>query len=590
MRNADTILAIVRERGKQGLPLERVYRLLFNQELYQRAYARLYPNGGAMTQGSTSETVDGMSLVKIDNLIDTLRYERYQWTPVRRVYIPKSNGKQRPLGIPSWSDKLLQEVIRSIMDAYFDPQFSPLSHGFRPEHGCHTALHQIEQVWTGTVWFIEGDIKQYFDNIDHELLIGMLAEHIHDGRFLKLIRELLAAGYLEDWKFNKTLSGTPQGGVLSPLLSNVYLHKFDQWVETELIPAHTHGQERKRNRAYQRLNNKLYDMRQRGQTVGAKALIQQRRKLPTGNPTDPAYRRLRYVRYADDFLLGYVGTQGEAQEIKRQIKDWLRDNLKLDLSDEKTLITHATTQPARFLGYLITSRIDNNKLSNNRRAINHRIHLRVPAEVVEARCNRYMRNGGIIHRAELLRDSDYDIVARYQQEYRGVMQYYLHANNVGWFNKLYWVMQVSLFKTLAHKHKTSVSDEAQRLKTTTRTPQGKPLRCYEVRVERPGKTPLIARFGGLSLTRQPWAIINDQPLNIPGTQRTELLQRLLADVCELCGSREDVEVHHIRKLKDLGMQGRREKPLWVRMMATRQRKTLVVCRRCHMAIHQGKTT
>lgn len=160
MRTAQTILTVIQERGKRKLPLERVYKMLFNRELYLAAYAKLYSNSGAMTKGVTNETVDGMSIQKIDNIIAALRDERYQWKPVRREYIPKKNGKKRPLGLPTWSDKLLQEVIRMILEAYYEPQFSEHSHGFRPNRACHTALQEI-QVWKGTKWFIEGDISKY---------------------------------------------------------------------------------------------------------------------------------------------------------------------------------------------------------------------------------------------------------------------------------------------------------------------------------------------------------------------------------------------------------------------------------------------
>ena len=191
MRDAETVLAIIRERGKRGLPLEGIYRQLYNPMLYLRAYAKLYPNDGAMTAGTTPETVDGMSLRKIESLIDEIRSERYRWTPVRRVYIPKKNGKKRPLGLPSFSDKLLQEVIRSILEAYYEPQMSDHSHGFRPDRGCHTALQEVQEKWTGTRWFIEGDIAQYFDTIDHDILMKILSEKLHDNRFLRLIRHLL---------------------------------------------------------------------------------------------------------------------------------------------------------------------------------------------------------------------------------------------------------------------------------------------------------------------------------------------------------------------------------------------------------------
>jgi retron-type reverse transcriptase len=214
MQNAHTYLGLIRERGKAGLPLERVYRQLFNRELYLMAYGKIYRNKGAMTSGSTDETADGMSLDKIDTLIEALQYERYRWTPVRRVYIEKKHStKQRALGLPTWSDKLVQEVIRLILDAYYEPQFSRWSHGFRPEKGCHTALRDIYQTWAGTIWYIEGDISACFDSLDHAILLSILAEKIHDTRFLRLMGELLDAGYLEDWKYHLTLSGSPQGGI-----------------------------------------------------------------------------------------------------------------------------------------------------------------------------------------------------------------------------------------------------------------------------------------------------------------------------------------------------------------------------------------
>jgi len=211
MRDADQVLGIIRERGKRGLPLEDIYRQLYNPMLYLRAYARLYSNNGAMTKGTTDETVDGMSKKKIEQLINDLRYERFQWTPVRRTHIPKKNGKLRPLGIPTWTDKLLQEVIRLILEAYYEPQMSSHSHGFRPERGCHSALSAIRHTWTGTKWFIESDIEKCFDTLDHSVMMPILKEKLHDNRFLRLLQNLLDAGYLEEWTYHETLSGLPTG-------------------------------------------------------------------------------------------------------------------------------------------------------------------------------------------------------------------------------------------------------------------------------------------------------------------------------------------------------------------------------------------
>jgi group II intron reverse transcriptase/maturase len=242
MQNAETVLGVLRDRGRRGLPCDELYRQLFNPHLYQLAYGRIYANHGAMTPGACGETADGMSLGKIGRIIDALRHERYWFQPVKRVYIPKKSGKLRPLGLPSWSDKLVGEVARLLLEAYYEPTFSGRSHGFRPGRGCHTALTDVAMTWTGTTWFIEGDISDCYGSLDHDVLLSILAEKIHDNRFLRLLRNMLQAGYLEDWEWNATLSGAPQGAGVSPVLSNIYLDRLDKFAETVLIPEYTRGQ------------------------------------------------------------------------------------------------------------------------------------------------------------------------------------------------------------------------------------------------------------------------------------------------------------------------------------------------------------
>ena len=587
MRNATTVLDIIRQRGRHRMGLEDVYRQLYNPDLYLRAYGRLYRNDGALTQGTTEETIDGMSLGKITAIIDQLRDERYRWTPVRRIHIPKKNGKTRPLGIPSWSDKLLQEVIRSLLEAYYEPQFSKHSHGFRPGKGCHTALIEIKKVWHGTKWFIEGDIRSCFDSIDQETLLKILAKDIHDNRFIRLIKNLLQAGYLENWRHTPTLSGSPQGSILSPILSNLYLNKLDQFVEQTLISDYTKGARRAHNPEYDRISNRIYYLRRIGRTDEAKGLEKLRRSIPANDPHDPDYRRLYYVRYADDFLLGFAGTNREAEEIKEKLKAFIGDHLKLELSEEKTLITHASAEKARFLGYDISVTQCDTKITGNRRSVNGGIALRIPASLIDDRCRFYMKNGKPIHRKERTYETAYSITCRYQSEYRGYVQYYQLADNIAWLSKLNWVMRLSLLKTLAHKYKSNVAKMARKYATTVETSDG-PRRCLEVQVPREGKKPLVARFGGISLKVNRAAIIHDQPLSTQSIGRTELIQRLLADACESCGSTLKVEVHHIRKLADLNPKGRSPKPDWMKLMASRQRKTLVLCRECHHNLHAGK--
>jgi group II intron reverse transcriptase/maturase len=588
MRDADHILTAIRARGSRGLPLERLYRLLFNRALYLVAYGRIYRNTGAMTPGSTPETVDGMSLAKIDAIIARLREERYRWTPVRRTHLPKPNGKTRPLGIPTWSDKLLQEVIRLLLEAYYEPRFSDHSHGFRPGRGCHTALSEVYRQWTGTAWFVEGDIAQCFDTLDHQVLLDILAERIHDGRFLRLISDLLKAGYLETWRYHATLSGSPQGGIVSPILSNIYLDRLDKHVETVLLPQHNRGTKRRPNPAYEQVSHRATYLAKTGRTAEAASLRRERRTLPSIDPTGPDYRRLRYLRYADDFLLGFCGPREEAETIKCQLGTFLRDTLKLELSETKTLITHARTHRARFLGYEVGV-IHNDHLCDRtgRRATNGTIALTVPVDVTKAKCAAYMRRGKPVHLTERIFDTDFSIVAQYQQEFRGVAEYYrLAYNRSTQFTRLKHVMEQSLTKTLARKYRLSVPKVYDRYQTLLETPDG-PRKGLRVTVEREGKRPLVAQWGGISLQRRLDVVLNDAPQAIHNA-RTELVQRLLADTCELCGSTVGVAVHHVRQLKDLDRAGRPTPPEWVKKMAARHRKTLVVCAACHHDIHAGR--
>jgi len=594
MRDTETVLNIIRERGKKGLPIEDVYRQLYNPNLFLTAYGKIYKNDGAMTEGVTGETVDAMSLAKIEAIIGEIRQERYRWTPVRRTYIPKKDGKKRPLGLPTWSDKLVQEVMRSILEAYYEPQFSDLSHGFRPSRGCHTALSAIERGWKGTKWFIEGDIKGCFDNINHTVLLETLRENVHDNRFTRMIENLLSAGYMEDWKYGNTFSGTPQGGIISPILSNIYLHKLDKFVETVLIPKYTRGKGRQRNPEYRKIEKQLAKCRMNGEFDQIRALVKQQKQTPTYMTDDPNYRRLRYVRYADDFILGFAGPKSEADAIREELRTFLRDHLKLELSQDKTLITHAATETARFLGYEITGKQNDTYLCRTTtryihgvRSVNTKIALRMPKEVVEGKCALFTRNGKVIHRAVLLNDSDYDIVTRFQQEYRGVVNYYLYAGNVHWLYKLQWIMETSLLKTLACKHKTSLTKVSKKHKTTVKTEHG-PRKAIVVTIRREGKPALVAQFGGLTLRKSSKAVLADNNTRPYLRKRTELVKRLLADKCEICGDADEIQVHHIRALKDLKVKGRRERPMWMQVMSARRRKTLVVCHECHKDIHAGR--
>ena len=583
MQETGVVLGVLRERGRKGLPCTQLYRQMFNRELYLTAYGNIYSNQGAMTPGANEETADGMSEEKIEQIIGLMRNERYRFSPARRIYIPKKNGRLRPLGLPSWSDKLVGEVVRLLLEAIYEPQFSRWSHGFRRNRGCHTALRDIQNTWTGTTWFIEGDISDCFGSLDHEILLRILAEKIHDQRFLRLIRNMLKAGYLEDWEYRDSLSGCPQGGVVSPILSNVYLDKLDKFVEQELIPQYTRGTRRKCNPEYDRVQYQLARARKRGDRAAARDLEKQLRSLPASDPMDPGYRRLKYTRYADDHILGFIGPKAEAEEIKAKLAKFLRETLGLELNQQKTLITHARSQHARFLGYDITVQHSRDKITGGRRTVNGTIALRVPRDVIKAQTARYRRRGKPSHRPRLQNLDDYNIVRKYGAEYAGVVNYYLLARDVYRLTTLRWNAESSMLRTLARKHRSSVAKIAARHKAKIETSDG--LRtCFEARKHREGKKDLVARFGGIILRQDRRAVIRDPAPAPAAYPRKELVKRLRTRECELCETGTTVTVHQVTGLKTLGKPGPGQ-PAWAALMAKKRRKTLIVCAPCHDWIH-----
>jgi hypothetical protein len=371
--------------------------------------------------------------------------------------------------------------------------------------------------------------------------------------------------------------------VVSPLLSNVYLHKLDEFVERELIPQHTSGKWRKANPAYGRLGRQIASARRRGDRAAARELIRQRRAIPKGDPMDPGYRRLLYIRYADDHLLGFIGPKAEAEDIKAELAQFLHDTLHLELNADKTLITHARTCAARFLGYQITVQHSDTKLTNGQRSANGRIGLRVPPDVITAQCARYRCRSKPWHRSALLNLPDYDIVRIYGAEYRGVVNYYRLAQNVSHLSALCWNAETSMLKTLAAKHKSTVCKMAARYKAKITTADGLRI-CFEARIRREGRPDLVARFGGIPLTRDRRAVLRDPaPVPVP-VPRKELIHRLRRRCCELCEHGTTVAVHHVAKLASLGQPGPGQ-PAWAALMTKMRRKTLIVCAACHDYIH-----
>jgi group II intron reverse transcriptase/maturase len=491
--------------------------------------------------------------------------------------------------MPGWEDKMVQEVMRMVLEAYYEPQFSDCSHGFRPRRGCHTALSEIKKTWTGVQWFIEGDIKGCFDNLDHTVIVDILRRKIHDETFLSLVKGMLKVGYVEDWKYHKTYSGTPQGGIVSPLLANIVLNEFDQYVEKHVIPKNTKGRKRKRNAEYMKMANEAVKARKEGEYKHAKALQKAYSTLPTQIYEDPNFRRLKYVRYADDFLLGFIGPGREAQTIKEEIGDVFRREVNLEMSNEKTFITHANKGCARFLNYEIRVRRSQTRRRVNvcgrrttRRTLVGQIELKVPNDVAKKWKGRVCRKDCVMHRKELTDNSDFDIIRLYESEVQGLINYYALAQNA---SKEMWGIRScykeSLIKTLAHKHKQGAAKIAR--KYLMYTTEGR--KVIGVEITREGKKPLRTTFGSSPIRKGRIVEIQDE-IQTEHISHTQLIDRLLANECELCGKFGAVEGHHIKKLKDLSKK-QRKLEAWEKRMIAIRRKTLFVCGECHRRIHNG---
>lgn len=603
MRNPINLLSSLQKHScDKNYSYERLYRNLFNRELFLFAYQNIYASQGNMTQGTDGKTIDGMSIRRIDKLIESLKDESYQPQPSRRTYIPKKNGKLRPLGIPSFDDKLVQEVVRMIIEAMYENSFSDTSHGFRPKKSCHTALNQIQGRFTGTKWFVEGDIKGFFDNINHDVLIKIMSERIKDDRFLRLIRKFLKAGYLENWTFHNTYSGTPQGGIISPILANIYLDKLDKFME-QLKKEFDCGAKRKPTEQAYELEKKrgvlAKNLRKATNETEKSALLMKIKELdkkkgdfPYSDPFDNEFKRLQYTRYADDFIVGVIGSKEDAQNIKAKIKEFISKQLHLELSEEKTLITHSGKK-ARFLGYDITVRrskhFTKNKNGTKSRFHNGKVVLELPTEIMRKKLLEYgaMEIELTVHDKEnwkpksryYLKDNDdLEILDQYNSEIRGFRNYYRIANNSAHAGSFGYIMQYSFFKTLATKYRSSVRKEMNKHRI------GKSFGVKYSNAKGKEMTRLFYKDGYARLPMLTNSEIDQIPCTAMYSSTTSLIDRLKASKCEICGATDcDIEIHHVRKLKNLT-----GKTYWEKFMIARNRKTIALCIDCHKKLHLGK--
>lgn len=572
----------------------RLYRYLLRPDIYYEAYRRLYANKGAATKGIGNDTADGFSEKKINKIIQALREETFKPTPVRRTYIEKkdSGGKKRPLGIPTFTNKLVQEALKLVLESIYEPVFLECSHGFRPGRGCHTALKQAKNQFMGARWFIEGDIKGCFDNINHGALIGFMKQKIADARIIKLVYKFLKAGYMENWQYHNTYSGTPQGGIISPLLANIYLHELDKFVMNlkEKYDTVRAGRETKEYRKA-RHHTALLKKKIKGSAgkerehllVEYKRARAEQLKTPYTKQTD---KKIQYVRYADDFIIGVKGSHGDCEKIKYELAQFIDDSLKMELSREKTLITHSSDY-ALFLGYNIRilriSQIRRGGSTHCKmRTLNNKSELSIPFGKIKKflfnkKVMEQKADGDLvpIHRPELVGCTDLEIVSTYNAELRGICNYYNLASNFSHLNYFSYMMEYSCLKTLANKHKCSIS----KVKRTFKDRQGKWGIPYETKTGK--KRCYFAKYQDCRKSVNVSDIVDNSGLIFRHSVNT-FEKKLAAKVCELCGTTEssEYEIHHINKLKNL-----KGKEAWEKAMIAKKRKTMVLCKDCHNKIH-----
>ena len=487
-----------------------------------------------------------------------------------------------------------------ILEAIYEGQFQDCSHGFRPKRSCHTALNKIQKTFTGTKWFIEGDIKGFFDNINHEILIGILAERISDERFLRLIRKFLKAGYLEDWTFHNTFSGTPQGGIVSPILANIYLDRLDKFV-MEYIKRFDVGATTTRKPfegrrsldfqkkvAMQKLKTVKDESERKKVVEQLKGIDRTRLQIPSFDEMDNGYKRLKYVRYADDFLIGVIGSKEDSQRIKEDIKNFLESELKLELSDDKTLITHSQ-KAAKFLGYEVLVNRSNLAKRDNMgrlsRVYNKKVLLRISMETIKKK----LLDFGVLeikthngkeqwkpreHRKSICND-DLEILQKYNYTIRGFHNYYAIANNSSLLNSYKYIMEYSMYKTFAGKYKSKVTKIASKYKK-----DGLFTVQYK---DSKGREKQQTFYNESFARRKPETGDNlDNATVVYHANSTSLIDRLKAEKCEICGATEKLDMHHVRKLKALDGKGYADK-----LMIARRRKTIALCRSCHLKVHSG---
>ncbi|MCB0325377.1 MAG: group II intron reverse transcriptase/maturase, partial [Bdellovibrionales bacterium] len=575
-----------REPGKR---FTKLWRVMTSKEWLIHAWQRIEGNKGSHTAGIDNETADDISCSRIVALSERLRAGTYKPKAVRRVYIPKGNGKRRPLGIRTIEDRIVQQALRMLLEPIFEADFLDCSHGFRKHRSTHTALREVAVNFPRTSWTVEGDIVGCFDNIPHEKLVKAVSRRVADGKILSLIRRFLKAGYMEDWMYHRTYSGTPQGGVISPLLCNIFLHALDDFMVRELGANRRQTSKdsyARKTHDYKTTSRELWKRRvklrracrsERRQLLAeVKELEKLQKRTPCYDKRHPA--KFGYVRYADDFVILVNGTRADAEAVKAQVADKLK-TLGLELSEEKTTVTHWRNK-FTFLGFNIQGRM-------RKKGVQIKAIFSIPNENFR-RIRREIEKVCSYHHIP-----EADAMARVSLMYRGWCNYYRFASGPQTvFSRLSYFAWWQFAHFLARKHQTSIAQVIRRAKRSGRlksvTVQGRQLQTFAMQV---GKQKLILNIvppktGSIWNVPKPANWNGDQmpPAMTNWAKGRSLETQLTAKgrtggLCERCGQRPVFEVHHRRPMRGKSLRGR------VTSDAAQRQTAVGLCLKCRAAAH-----
>lgn len=552
------------------------------------AYEYIKSNPGNFTPGVNPTTLDKIDLEWFHNVSNKLKAGKYNFSPARRSYIPKpgNSKKKRPLTISSPRDKIVQKAILFILEAIYEPSFLDYSHGSRPGRGTHTALNYIKYKFKESKWCIEADIESNFPNINHKILMNLLKKRITCPKFLSLIKNSIKAGYVEEGKFFESNIGLFQGNITSPILNNVYLHELDLYMDGLINLFHL-GKRRKKNPEYRRFQYLME--KAKGDSSEIKSLRKQRRKVNSKDPFDRDFKRLCYVRYVDDFVVGVIGSREDTVELEEKIRMFLKNELKLTLSSEKTLITHFSKQYITFLGTLIKGTWEREKkLATVKRKgvtrkekVTSRTVLKAPIKLLfeKATLNGFFkkRNNEFVptYVGRCINLDHEDILRYYNSVIRGILNYYSFANNHKSLGSLIHGLKFSCARTLALKYKLRhVSKVFRKFGTNLKKSRESEIELYIPKTFKPLKKFKINVVEPDSVIFSNW--------------NNKLTKSNLFKQCVICGSTKHIEMHHIRKVRDLKSKLRKKNTDFFSLqMAAINRKQVPLCAEHHKALHNN---